>query len=59
MCMLHTRQGQSCMFIPVLLKSFRILGFLSFDFAFEHGWNTYVYLFMCVSSFSSLYVIYV
>ena len=56
MCMLHTRRGQTCMFIPVLLKLFRILGLLNFDFAFEHGWNTYVYLFICVSSFPSLYV---
>ena len=59
MCMLHTRRGQTCMFIPVSWKSFRILGFLNFDFAFEHGWNTYVSLFMCVSSFSLFYVTYV
>ena len=48
MCMLHTRRGQTSMLIPVSLKSFRTVAFLSFDFAFEHGWNTYVY-YLCVS----------
>ena len=49
---------------PVVPTSFievlsLILELFSFDFFCQYGWNLDVYLFMCVSSFSSLYVTYV
>ena len=59
MCMLHTRRAH-LWFIPDSLKSFRpFLNSLTFDSFCQCGWNLDVYLFMCVSSFSSLYLTYI
>ena len=57
--MLHTRRAH-LWFIPDSLKSLRcFLNSLIFDSLRQCGWNPDVYLFVCVSSFSSLYVTYV
>ena len=59
MCMLHTGRAH-LWFIPDSLKSFCCFSnsWLLNSFC-QCGWNSYVFFFMCVSSFSSLYVTYV
>ena len=59
MGMLRTRRAH-LRFIPDALKPFRcIWNFWIFDSFYPCGWNLYVYLSMCVSSFSCLRQTYV
>ena len=54
MCMLHTRQAH-LRFIPDSLKSYSYFwNSWIFDSFCQCGWNLYVCLVMCVSSFSCL-----
>ena len=59
MCLLHTKRAH-LWFIPDSLKSFRCFwNSWIFDSYCQCGLNLYVYLLMCVSSFSSLRETYV
>ena len=59
MCMLHTRRAH-LRFIPDSLKSFRSFwNSWIFDSYCQCGWNLYVYLLICVSSFFCLRETYV
>ena len=59
MCMLHTRRGQTCGVYLSHCSHFGFLNSLILNSRCQQGWNPDYYLFMCVSSFSSLYVTYV
>ena len=41
-----------------LLLDFQILGFLRLEYSYKHGWNFYLYFFVCVSLFLDNYVTY-